>query len=371
MLEPVSLLVEKGNADGADVTFRRIIECIHLARSSIRIHMFVWRADGIGNSIADALISAADRGIKIHITKDTDAFLYECIEMNRQPLFKKNLPSSKRLVYKLMSYTFPDTYIHDSFTDDAGQRLMSHKNVTMEWVHHTHAKYYIFDDELMLTGSINIEDRHRGYWDYMVELRGNQWIKHFEQRNTGKVPLDETREIDFILNRVVTGISEFEIKPFMLQRLATAKSSVYIEMAYIGDPDISEAIIQASNRGIDITVMFSRVANVGNDINYKTLYDIASHSRVKVFFAQKMIHSKLILFDGETVLMGSANVSVYSMQKGAELDLVISGNPVFMQALNEEIQRRIAMSEAVNDVKRLKIYNPFLAFLQQLHQQLA
>ena len=48
----VILLSDIGDDDGADRTFRRVVERIREAAHSIVIHMFVWRNDEIGNRSA-------------------------------------------------------------------------------------------------------------------------------------------------------------------------------------------------------------------------------------------------------------------------------------------------------------------------------
>jgi len=370
MSEPIILLVAPGEPDGADMTFRRAIDCIGEAEESIRIHMFVWRSDEVGVAMAAAVLAAADRGVAVNIIKDVDAFMYERIEMNRKSLFNKPIPPLRRLFYKLIAPTFPNTYVEDDFDFELGDRLMAHPRATIEWVRHTHSKYYIFDNALMLTGSINIEERHRGYRDYMVELRGRDLIQRFDERLAGTAPFDSTRSLDFVLNRLTDGGKCFEIKPQMLRLLAEAKRSVYIEMAYIGDPDVSRAIVEASNRGVAVTMLFSLAANIGNDINYKTMYGICRRSEVVVYLTRKMIHAKLMLIDDEIAILGSANISVFSMQKGVELDLVVRDHPGFLRALRAEIERRINDSEKVDDSRRLANYNRLIALGQQLHQKL-
>ena len=70
-----TLLHEVNEPDGAEKTFSKVIELINSAKSSIIIHMYVWRSDNIGNAIGDALCDAADRGIKIQIKKEWSAIL--------------------------------------------------------------------------------------------------------------------------------------------------------------------------------------------------------------------------------------------------------------------------------------------------------
>ncbi len=201
--------------------------------------------------------------------------------------------------------------------------------MTLRQVEHTHSKFYVFDERILITGSINIEDRHRGYRDYMVEVCGEEEVGRFRDRLAWGVAYDPSRPIDFLVN----ADRRFEIKPALIDLLGRSRERLYIEMAYIGDPDISRAIIDASRRGVEVVILFSRAANIGNDINYRTLQQIWKDCELKVFLSDKMIHSKLMLFDDETVVLGSANLSVFSMQKAVELDLIVRGIPAFLEAV--------------------------------------
>ena len=75
MSEPIRLLTDPSNADGAALTFDTLEEHIRCAEFSIEIFMFVWRNDEIGNRLGQAVLDAAERGVAIKIFKDTAAFM--------------------------------------------------------------------------------------------------------------------------------------------------------------------------------------------------------------------------------------------------------------------------------------------------------
>ncbi len=364
----IELLSDVHDTDGAALTFHRVLQRIRDASDSIVIHMFVWRNDDIGNQIGREILAAADHGVKIHIHKDVGAFMYERIEMNRKSFFNIPISASKRLMYKLNALTFPESYVEDDYNDRLGQQVMAHENVTIEWVDHTHTKYYIFDQRVMITGSINIEDRHRGYRDYMVEIVGRESIDRFHRRHCGTVDFDAERSLDFVLNNVIDGQKRFEIKPAILDLMSGVKRSLYLEMAYIGDPDVSRKIIEVSKRGVQVTTLFSKVSNIGNDINYRSLYRICRQADIVVFLSEKMIHSKLMMIDEELVILGSANTSIFSMQKAVEMDVVVKNNPEFIDAVKKTVDLRVSQGRKVESVAELGKYNKVIASLQQLHQ---
>ena len=353
----------------APAAFELILREIAAAQQSIEIHMYVWRSDKIGNQVAQAVFAAAERGVQIRIIKDIGAFMFERIEMNRKSLFNRPLPRLKRLVYKLITPTFPDTYVEDNYTDALGTKLIAHPNVSVEWVNETHTKYYLFDEHLLITGSINIEDRHFGYYDYMLALNDPAIVARFRQRSRGETPYDPAQSIDFLCNSHRPDGSVFEIKPALLQLIEKAEHSIYIEMAYLGDEEVTAALIDASKRNVRITFLFSKEANIGNDLNYRTIYKIFTKAEVTVHLTETMIHSKLMMIDEHTVLTGSCNLSVFSMQKSEELDLVIRDHPELITSLKAVIAKRLAASPAVTSADQLAKFRPLLAALQQFHQK--
>lgn len=368
--ESLTLLCDPGADDGADATFTRVLQCIDAAKRSIEIHMFVWRNDAIGNEIGKAVLRAADRGVKIDIKKDRGAIMYERIEMNRKSFFHTKLPLSTRLKYAAFRPTFPNTFVRDEFRHELGDAIRDHPRVDLEWVNHTHTKCYLFDEEILITGSVNIEDRHRKYHDYMVEIACADLVRRFRQRHARKSSYRAERPIDFLVNRRDAPQPAFEIKNQFMRFIAEAKHAIYVEMAYIGDPDISQRLIAATRHGVRVTVLFSRRANIGNDINYRALRELYDSAEIRVHLSDKMLHSKLMLFDWKTAVLGSANLSVFSMQKAEELSVSVHSQPCFLKSLNAEVKRRLAASERIESVKPLKKYSRTLAALQQLHQKL-
>lgn len=365
------LLHSPEEMDGAMKTFETVLELIDSAKESIKIHMYVWRSDEIGNSIGKALFRAAERGVEISITKDQSAMMYERIEMNRKSYLPCEPSKLKRLWWKVIAPTFPDTFVEDQFVNGAGKKLINHTNVRIDWIKgvHTHQKYYLIDNQHLITGSINIEDRHRKYFDYMVHLEQDTLAKHFYQRESGQIAFDLNREIEFIFNQPMNGASRFEIKPLLIRLLKESKKEVYIEVAYIGDPDIEDALKEAATRGVQVNLLLSEKANIGNDNNYKHAEKIMKSGSARIFLTPKMIHSKMVAVDREIIFSGSANLSIFSMCNSGELNLIIK-EPNLVKDFLRVADYRKSVSQEVKDPRILANYNRKIAFLQELHQKL-
>jgi len=133
---------------------------------------------------------------------------------------------------------------------------------------------------------------------------------------------------------------------------------------------VSLRLLGAARQGVRVKILFSRKANVGNDINYRALKQLYQNADIEVFLSDRMLHSKLMLFDWKTAILGSANISVFSMQTADELDIIVRDRPDFMKPLNAEVRRRLKNSRKIESVAPLKNYSSLLASLQQLHQKL-
>ncbi len=368
---PATLLHDPDEQDGAAAAFDTVLRLIGEARQEIAIHMYVWRSDEIGNRVGHALLEAARRGVKVRILKDSGAMMYERIEMNRKSFFPREPSAGRRLWWKTISPTFPDTFLEDEFQNGAGAELAAHPNTELTWVEgvHTHTKYYLFDRRHLVTGSINIEDRHRRYFDYMVHLDCPELAARFLARESGAEPLDPGREVEFVFNQTMNGESRFEIKPLLLELLAGAREEVHIEVAYIGDPEVDAAIAAAAHRGAAVHLLLSEKANIGNDNNHRAAERLLRSSPVQVYFTPRMIHAKMLAFDRQTVFSGSANLSIFSMRNSAELNL-LARDPQLVADFLAVADARRAASRRIEDAAELSRYNKPLAYLQELHQKL-
>ena len=81
--ENFTLLIDGKNA------FNEIINSINNAKKSVKINMFIWRDDNIGNKIALALLNSANRGVNVEISVDRYGIICEKTEECRKELQAK------------------------------------------------------------------------------------------------------------------------------------------------------------------------------------------------------------------------------------------------------------------------------------------
>ncbi|WP_344802964.1 phospholipase D-like domain-containing protein [Allohahella marinimesophila] len=109
--------------------------------------------------------------------------------------------------------------------------------------------------------------------------------------------------------------------------LFSARREVRIATAYfVPDPVLIDLLAATVARGVSITVMLpgrhtdQRVSQLGGEDGFRRLLDAG----VTLLLYQKtMLHTKLIIVDGELVCIGSANFNQRSMQKDEEISMVV------------------------------------------------
>jgi len=350
----IDLLVDGGKA------FSCLLKRIRQARHSIYINMFIWRDDVIGNKMAKELLRAAERGVDIKISKDMLGYVFEKAEERRNSFFHKSFSWRLWPKHKLIEWFYPNigrgsTRQHPSQLAEA---MVAHPNISIEVrIKGDHSKFYIFDERYVILGGMNIEDRtikgdvNGMIWnDYMVQIEGG--VDNFKARLEGK---PSHGPIEFIMNR-----KRFEIKPIILDLIAKAKKKIFIEMAYIGDKQVTQELIAAARRGIDIRFYMSYRTNVQPDFNLKVLKHIKDNVPVRVFLSRNMLHTKLILID-DAVTIGSTNINRQGLEKLSELN-ILTRDKGFCRMIERKLSARQKLCDEVDDIR----YNKIRAFLESL-----
>ena len=97
----IELLIDGKNA------FPSILECINNATKNIRINMFIWRDDEIGNKIGEAVLNAANRGVKVYISKDRYGVVLEKSEETKKSFFHKTQTLSEKIKINTLELIYP------------------------------------------------------------------------------------------------------------------------------------------------------------------------------------------------------------------------------------------------------------------------
>ena len=367
--ESIRLLVSGKHA------FPEIIQCIEHAKISVEINMFIWRDDKIGNRMAEAVLTAADRGAKVSISVDRYGVVLEKCEEGKRSFFHKQMTLSEKTKAWLLEKLYPENSrpgnVKDEYTETY-KRVMTHPNITVsaDKFKADHSKYYIIDDEILFVGGINIEDKENGcdisgrvYGDYMVKLCSEKYVCAFRKKlATGRNTLDEL----FFGVNLKNPERRFEMEQLYLNLINEAETELHITMAYFSPlATFTQAILAAHRRGVHVSIIISERANFQNDSNRRTAYTLlkASSGEIDVYFCKKMLHTKLVMNE-QYISLGSTNITKKAFSQLSELNLFVQNrDTAFKHTLQESILEDMRCSRRIRSFHEIT-YNRLFAFLE-------
>ncbi|HEY4179696.1 MAG TPA: phosphatidylserine/phosphatidylglycerophosphate/cardiolipin synthase family protein [Kofleriaceae bacterium] len=351
---PAPLSVASSNADGAklrvlgsgDHAFKQILDRVRNAERTVEIRAFLWRDDEAGNQLGEAVLEAADRGVKVTIHKDKIAAVYEYTGGQKQSFFHKRVDPIRGFQAWFLGMVYRSPGSFKQKPNALSQRLLEHPNVNVQ--HHKkrfdHSKVYIIDDRYMILGSMGVGDNHRHDWiDVMVEAEGEEHCARLRDRMAGHDEFDPSRGVDFLVHS--REAHRRHTCPMMSHRLAlidSAQKSLVIEMAYFNDRRFTAALARAVQRGIDVTLVTADQADVLANINRAQLDALmrltGAPDNLTIILLPRMVHSKVVIIDHRFSDVGSANFTSLSHGVYDEINLYADSEP-FARAIEEEIER--------------------------------
>jgi phosphatidylserine/phosphatidylglycerophosphate/cardiolipin synthase-like enzyme len=315
---------------GGTVAFERIVRRIDEARRTVMLRCFEWRDDETGNLIGEALLRAADRGVKVTIFKDRVGMCYEHLEASKQSFFHKQVGPEAWLQARFLMVVYGRWGSLHQQPNPLADALLTHANVTVlrDQKRFDHAKLYVIDNEIVILGGMGIGDdfRHTNV-DFMVEISGAGAAARLEDRYEGRVTFDPNRSFDYLLHGFQGSGPPATLAADRLALIAGVRKRLTIEMAYLGDRACTEALVAAVERGVQVTLLTAARANVLGDLNLATCAEIlrrtGSPANLRIVLHPRMVHGKAMVGDGAWVDLGSTNFTTLSHASYEELDLFL------------------------------------------------
>ena len=366
---------------GGKEAFPKIIKCIREAKKSIRIRMFIWRDDQIGNRLAAELLAAADRGVQITIVKDRYGSVCEYSEESGRSFFHTVPTAADRLRANVLKAGYHPELLKKGFSKeipDKAWALFCHPNVEIfhQEMLGDHSKFYIFDDEILIFGGINVEDKEIGtdmrgmaYLDYMVAVHSAQIVAQFDALLANPKGAE-----DALFARNDPKLGTFGIKPRMLKLIREAQKELVIVMPYFSVyPEFTKEIRNAFKRGVKITIVLPKAANFYDDSNKKTMQVwLRSAPGLQIRLSAAMVHAKAVMSEKE-ITIGSCNLNRRSLDSLGELNIFFARDlvPASCDAASYETFRcgvREKILEVANEAEpassRTLDYNGAVSFLE-------
>jgi len=349
---------------GGKKYFDLLLELINGAQQSIHFHVYIFDEDDTGNMVAEALIQAAKRNVRVFLMVDgygskglSGIFIEKMLNAGVQ--FKMFEP-----VFFTKHFYFGRRMHHKIVVVDAFHSLVSGINISDKY-NDTGDNPAWLDWGLYVQGEVAIEllkiciriwtkwaSRARKLFSFeklpetlpqekcKVRVRRNDWVRRLTQINSS-----------------------------YLEMFRKANSHIIIMSSYFLPGLIfKQRLGRAAKRGIKIKLILAGISDVHLSKHAERyIYRWLLRHNIEIYELQKTIlHGKLATYDGEFVTLGSYNVNNLSAYVSLELNLDVRDKE-FAVSVDKEMERIIKQDCIQITEKECRHFN----FIQRVSQYTA
>ena len=117
-------------------------------------------------------------------------------------------------------------------------------------------------------------------------------------------------------------------EPEFISLINGARESILIENYIITSDEVIDALANASARGVDVRIILEKRVSGGTNME---AHDALSAAGIQVQWAPfsfKLVHSKLLIIDGQIAVVGSHNLSNSALTGNREISVLLQGSIV-------------------------------------------
>ncbi|MGZ8290510.1 MAG: cardiolipin synthase ClsB [Telluria sp.] len=325
--------------------FPAMLEAIDAARQDIYFETYIWGSDDVGDSVSQALIRAAKRGVRVRVVTDW---------------FGTGHRTATRLGVAFA---------------EAGVRYRVFNPWFKRGVTRTHRKLAVIDSETAFVGGINCnDDWYCDYdpgtrlpaprWDFAVQVRGPmvaaihlemqvQWARvgrlgivrrinlfremREEHPSDGDIPMLAAFVVrDNLRNR-------HTIQDAYLQAIGRARKSILLANPYFAPGHkFRHALAMAAKRGVEVRLLIGVGEIWLQDMVARSFYPKLLASGVQVIeYRKTQLHAKVAVIDDDWSTVGSSNCDGLSLFLNQEANVVVKDH-AFAESVRAHIERGMA-----------------------------
>ncbi len=289
--------------DGGPEAYPRMLAAIDRAQSAIRLEVYAFARDGIGQRFIEALAAAARRGVRVSVMVDGWGSAADGAEVAARLREAGCEVSIYNPLVALLAGRF----------------------------RRNHRKILLVDDAVAFIGGINIGDEY-GYvgerdvphWlDLALELRGGPVTWLSRRLRDARVPPPHDGPVRIHLSGLGGGR---RLRGRYLKAIGGARRSVLVAHAYfLPDRRLVRTITAAARRGVSVTLILPGRSDVSlARAATRSLYGQLLRAGVRIHeWTETVLHAKAAVMDGRRLLVGSFNLDPFSL---ANLEALVEVN---------------------------------------------
>jgi cardiolipin synthase len=307
--------------DGVDA-YQALFTSLQNAKHSISISVYLLKNDAVTRELFDLLIQKAQAGVNIRIL--VDAFGSAGIYLWQYPL--------RRLKDKGIAVSFFMPLL----------TLPLHSRLNLRY----HRKIYLIDDTLLFSGGMNLAQEYMGpqplkerWTDLLFSAEGSMVDNYrniFESdwAYSRQIPIRQgssqksSKKGKSTTQVIPSGpdVSSDALLEAMIYAIHMAQKRIWIVTPYfVPDESIFQALHIALHRGVDVKLITPKesdhlIADLGRSSYIREAQDWGIDVAL---YKEPKLHAKAILFDDDTVILGSVNLDNRSLLLNYEVVTLI------------------------------------------------
>jgi cardiolipin synthase len=332
--------------------FPALLAAIAAAEREVHLESYIFEADALGLSVAEALAQAARRGAKVRVL--LDGFGARLLPQTIQTLWQA--AGVELLFYRPELAPF---------------KLRRHRLRRM------HRKLAVIDARVAFVGGINIIDDLHGpgmtapRYDYAVQVAGPlvarvhhaaRQLWQLVQWSRLRVRTAQEAWLTPRPDKVGSQRAEFLVRDNLRNRrrieqsylwaIGHAREEILIANAYfLPGRRFRHALLDAARRGVKVTLLLQgRVEYRLQHYATRAFYRQLLEHGIEIFeYQRSYMHAKAAVIDGHWATVGSSNIDPFSLLLAREANVVVH-DAGFAAELAASLRR--AMSEGAHQVHR-------------------
>jgi cardiolipin synthase A/B len=329
--------------------FSTLLEAIKQAKKHIHLEYYIFEPDFTGTQFRDALIERASAGVKVRLLLDaigsarmSQKFLKPLIEAGGEVAFFHRTRIRWRLLWK------PKINLR------------------------SHRKIVVIDGVSGFTGGINITDDENesvnlaAYRDLHMAVTGDvvRWLQlafledwvYAGRHAPAEAGLFSEPDFADIKAQIIPAgpDSQWEsIHRAKVFAISHAKKRVWLATPYFVPSESARmALISAALRGLDVRLIVPDKSDSHLvDAAARSYFDELLAAGVKIFSYPKMLHTKALLVDDATAILGSSNFDNRSFRLNFELCILLE-DPGLAESLNKVLVEDMQKSLPILKTRR-------------------
>jgi cardiolipin synthase len=310
--------------DSGPEAYPRMLAAIGAARYTVRLEVYTFARDGVGQRFIEALSAAARRGVRVAVILDGWGSAGDGGEVAAR-----------------LRDAGCDVVIYNPLASLLAGRFRRN-----------HRKILLVDDEVAFLGGINIADEYGRmaepdvpHWlDLAVELRGAP-VAWLAARLGGVRAAPPPGPVRVHLSGIGGGRP---LRRRYVKAIGAARRDVLVAHAYfLPDRRLVRSITAAARRGVQVTLILPGRSDVPlARAASRSLYGQLLRAGVHIHeWTETVLHAKAAVMDGRRLLVGSFNLDPFSL---ANLEALVEvEDPVVAREGTAWMQRLVARSRPI------------------------